>query len=575
MNKRLIAVLAPLAAVLALQACSSSDGGTTTGGKGCPTGTTDCDGTCVVTDLDPNNCGACGTVCATDEVCGAGACGTSCPSGTAACSGSCVDTANNPLHCGTCGTTCATGEVCSNGQCASSCGGGTTKCGELCVDTNFDPSNCGSCDTACDAGEVCSAGSCGLECVGGSTKCGDLCVNTDLDPAHCGQCDTACAMGEVCSAGSCGVECLGGATKCGSNCVDTQNDPANCGTCSNACALGEVCSGGGCSLQCSGGTTKCGSTCVDTNTDPANCGTCSNACLAGQVCATGTCALQCPAGQTDCSGTCTDTNIDPTNCGTCSNACAANEACVTGICVALEIPPVSCLQILNDGDSTGNGTYSIDPDGIGGNAAYTVYCDMTTDGGGWTLVAKVDGANSNEGWEWNTSDWKSGSGFGGACVHDTSTACDGKSDAWGDLVVAQMMVNTGFASAYYNMVNTTRTMEQQYNLAGYDFTLPSNGQVIANRYGGSADSNYQVVSMGDGDGETISASSADRCMLHVRKNTSHTTTTGFCAGRTRSGTGTSFVFAPTSNSSNSRSDYARMNNGSSPTLSAMMLIFVR
>ena len=47
----------------------------------------------------------------------------------------------------------------------------------------------------------------------------------------------------------------------------------------------------------------------------------------------------------------------------------------------------SCKEILDAKQSVGSGQYYIDPDGVGGEPPFRTWCDMVTDGGGWTRVA--------------------------------------------------------------------------------------------------------------------------------------------------------------------------------------------
>ena len=75
------------------------------------------------------------------------------------------------------------------------------------------------------------------------------------------------------------------------------------------------------------------------------------------------------------------------NWGTCTvTSCNSGYAPSENACVEKKYS--SCLEILNDNTDDGDKVYTIYPDGVN---SVDIYCDMTTDGGGWTLV--ITGGN--------------------------------------------------------------------------------------------------------------------------------------------------------------------------------------
>ncbi len=71
----------------------------------------------------------------------------------------------------------------------------------------------------------------------------------------------------------------------------------------------------------------------------------------------------------------------------CSGVADDDESCLLA----------SCKAIHETYPETADGQYRIDPDGAGGIDSFLVYCDMTNDGGGWTIVYSSNGADGNVG----------------------------------------------------------------------------------------------------------------------------------------------------------------------------------
>ena len=277
-----------------------------------------------------------------------------CPAGQSVCGTSCVDTQSDDTNCGACGATCPMGQRCAMGVCG--CSMGQTACGGSCVDTQSDERNCGACGTVCPAAQSCEMGLCCLPCAAPRVVCGAgarmTCTDTQTDTSNCGACGMLCPRGQSCSMGRC--QCPMGTTGCGTPtvCVNTQSNAGNCGACGNVCGMGQACTMGVC--QCGAGLTRCGtgstSTCRNLQTDNANCGTCGVACAAGRVCAAGVCQVSCGGATPNLCGMgatayCANFQSDNNNCGACGTVCAANTACSMGACRPTNDTPATAVVL--------------------------------------------------------------------------------------------------------------------------------------------------------------------------------------------------------------------------------------
>ena len=97
------------------------------------------------------------------------------------------------------------------------------------------------------------------------------------------------------------------------------------------------------------------------------------------------------------------------------------------------LPLTSCARVLAVFPDSETALYVIDIDGSGAEEAFDTICDMSTDGGGWTLVGIVSGADGDS---WTDYDvWSDSSEFG-----DPESGDDYKNIAWSTLEFDQIFL---------------------------------------------------------------------------------------------------------------------------------------
>jgi hypothetical protein len=398
-------------------------------GFACNPGFADCnmdptDGCEVDTNGSTAHCGACRAACNpanATAACVAGACTiTACDDGFGNCDGNVpngceTNVRTSVTHCGRCMNECparANGfPGCVAGACVISCQSGFADCNDMEADgceanTRTSTNNCGSCGRECMASggtASCVSSVCRVAgCDAGRGDCDGMTANgCEVDVtstvAHCGGCGMACPpranSTPTCAAGACGLTCSAGFGDCdlanANGCeVNTTNTVSHCGACGRMCGLPNAtagCAASACTVAaCDTGFGDCngapGDGCeVDVRSSAAHCGMCGRACTyanATGVCRGGTCALgTCNAGFSDC-------NYNP------ADGCETLGACVYASCNAIPRAAPTGVYTLNAGGSN-----------------WSAYCDMTSDGGGWTLVMKVPGRDA--GFIYTSSIWTS------------------------------------------------------------------------------------------------------------------------------------------------------------------------
>lgn len=316
---------------------------------------------------------------------------------------------------GACGSgiECPEGQTCVDGECLKVCAQRNQCDGDCCVDDVCQP--CKQSGAECAGNEECATATCrDGKCM--DPGCNDGVRNGSETDKDCGGGCPGCSPGQSCLVAS---DCASGV------CTDQACQEPKC---SDGVTNGaEACDDGGDSATCDADCTpqRCGDGYIneaaneecddDNNVDDDDC---SNACDKARCNDEKRNANETAV---DCGGGC-----EPCTAG---QACITNSDCLTGHCTEDQVCDYlgSCLEILAADRNAASGPYSIDIDGLQGpEQPISVYCDMDTNGGGWTLGLNLNTSDGHVMW-WSNPRWLDRTTLGSA---SEPFATDHKSSAW-------------------------------------------------------------------------------------------------------------------------------------------------
>ena len=157
------------------------------------------------------------------------------------------------------------------------------------------------------------------------------------------------------------------------------------------------------------------------------------------------------------------------------NASATVGKSITG---GIDLPGISCYAIKLSGASN-NGAYYIDPTGQESSDKFQTYCDMTADGGGWTLMMKANGNSAT--FNYDANYWTTNNTLNPNSV-DITNNIESKYNSFNILSITQIratwpqishkMLNTVSLSTPLNLFQTTLDLGPtmtQFNYASFPY----------------------------------------------------------------------------------------------------------